>query len=266
MRKKCFYITISQSAKCFVAAVFTAICLFFGGCGSEEPLELGAWKENLYENTAEGQQKKAQESENGGNNIGERIEDKLDDAASAVSGTALGAYEKAGEAGSNVGSWFNSMFQDGMENGNATLDRLVDDTVGSKYETEENGLIKVKLDRVVDGDTLLVNYKDEVYVRLIGINTPESVHPDEEKNTQEGDAASEYLKILLEGTEYVWLEFDTNMYDDYDRVLAYVWLCKDTSDMNNMLNARLLENGVAEVMTVEPNVKYASSFSEIVAD
>ena len=46
--------------------------------------------------------------------------------------------------------------------------------------------------RVIDGDTIVVNYNgNEEKVRMIGVDTPESVHPDSSKNTEAGVSASD---------------------------------------------------------------------------
>lgn len=72
-------------------------------------------------------------------------------------------------------------------------------SVLSMNDTEESvskeTFTKAAVIRVVDGDTL-VAYVDgtEQKIRLIGIDTPESVHPDASKNTQEGIDASNYTK------------------------------------------------------------------------
>ena len=114
--------------------------------------------------------------------------------------------------------------------------------------------------RVVDGDTLIVKMGDsEKYVRLIGVNAPESVHPDETKNTPEGVAASNYLKELLPQGSLVYLEYDVDRYDSYERTLAYVYL----EDKETMVNLLLLENGYAELMTVPPNTKYEARFLSV---
>ncbi len=111
--------------------------------------------------------------------------------------------------------------------------------------------------RVVDGDTLIVNYNDvEERVRLIGIDTPESVHSDEAQNTEEGVVASEYTKSLVEGKQ-VELEFDVELRDQYDRMLAYVYVD------GVMLNKTLLEEGYAEITTYPPNVKYLDDYNAI---
>ena len=54
--------------------------------------------------------------------------------------------------------------------------------------------------RVVDGDTVKLNIGGNVEtVRLIGIDTPESVHPNKEKNVPEGKLASDHTQELLDG-------------------------------------------------------------------
>ena len=108
--------------------------------------------------------------------------------------------------------------------------------------------------RVVDGDTIEIDYYGEKEkVRLIGIDTPESVHPDADKNTDYGKVASEFTKEKLEG-QLVSLEFDVEERDKYGRLLAYVYLDGE------MFNSVLLEEGHAVVYTFPPNVKYADLF------
>jgi micrococcal nuclease len=111
---------------------------------------------------------------------------------------------------------------------------------------------------VIDGDTLKVevNGKKET-VRLLLIDTPESVHPT--KPVQPfGVEASHYVKKLLpKGTE-VELELDVRERDKYGRLLAYVWV------NGKMVNELLLEQGYARVAYVfEPNTKYVDEFRAI---
>lgn len=113
--------------------------------------------------------------------------------------------------------------------------------------------------RVVDGDTIIVDIDgEETRVRLIGIDTPESVNPNAAKNTEMGEIASAYTKELL-SHKTVYLEYDIDKTDDYDRTLAYVYL----SDGVTMVNALLMENGYASIMTIQPNSKYADTFYEL---
>lgn len=86
-------------------------------------------------------------------------------------------------------------------------------------ERAEDKYIQTKVISVVDGDTIkiIVNGKEEK-LRLIGIDTPESVHLDKKKNTKEGKIASEYTKSRLEGRD-IKVEFDVQERDKYGRLL-----------------------------------------------
>ncbi len=78
--------------------------------------------------------------------------------------------------------------------------------------------------RIVDGDTIIVNYqKKPEKVRLLRVNTPESVHPDKKQNIPMGKDASDYTKKRLKG-KYVDLEFEGPIRGRYGRLLAYVFV------------------------------------------
>lgn len=125
-------------------------------------------------------------------------------------------------------------------------------------------LTAASLVRIVDGDTIVVSMDDETYkVRLIGIDTPESVHADEDKNTIWGTYASDHTKELLDGIETVYLEFDQDQTDQYGRTLAYVWLTSDRSDMSQMLNYRIVADGYAKAKVYMPNDRYADVFADV---
>ena len=63
-----------------------------------------------------------------------------------------------------------------------------------------------KVIRVVDGDTIVVDYQGKhEKVRLLCVNTPESVHPDKKQNIPMGKVASNYAKKKL-GGKYVEIE------------------------------------------------------------
>lgn len=77
--------------------------------------------------------------------------------------------------------------------------------------------------QVIDGDTLLVSVNGtETTVRLIGIDTPETVHPTKEVEYF-GIEASSLAKNVLNGREVI-LSYDWNPVDRYGRTLAYVWI------------------------------------------
>ena len=115
---------------------------------------------------------------------------------------------------------------------------------------------------MVDGDTIIVHSPDgeRLRVRLTGINAPESVHPDENQNTDEGRDASQFMKDLLADVDMVYLEYDVSEKDQYDRTLAYVWI--DTGDTYIMINEVMLATDHAEPVYIEPNLKYANVFKQ----
>lgn len=116
--------------------------------------------------------------------------------------------------------------------------------------------------RVIDGDTIEVQRGQEaVRVRLIGVDAPESVHPEEERNTQFGEAATDYAEELLSQTAYVYLEYDREQYDSYNRLLAYVYW-DDEAPFEESLNYRLVEEGYAVNSEYKPNVKYANELQK----
>ncbi|MCP3943979.1 MAG: hypothetical protein GY710_21210 [Desulfobacteraceae bacterium] len=79
-----------------------------------------------------------------------------------------------------------------------------------------------KVLKVVDGDTIDVLYMGaKERVRLLNVDTPESVHPDKSKNTFMGQKASAYTKNRLDNKS-VDLEFESKLRGRYGRLLAYV--------------------------------------------
>lgn len=117
---------------------------------------------------------------------------------------------------------------------------------------------------VVDGDTIEVFFetgilseeKNKIYkLRFIGMDTPESKHRDEMKNTKEGQIAYQYTKEKLENQK-ITVEFDISPVDKFGRLLGYIWLDDE------MFNKHLLDIGYAKLMTVSPNVKYTNIFKE----
>lgn len=130
-------------------------------------------------------------------------------------------------------------------------------SMNKTYIQELHGIYTVT--RVVDGDTIVVSLNgEETKVRFIGIDTPESVNPDESKNTANGIIASQWTKDFLDGKQ-VYLEYDVQKTDKYGRTLAYVYLL----DGKTMVQYELLKNGLAEIMTIEPNTRYEKIFIEL---
>jgi micrococcal nuclease len=114
----------------------------------------------------------------------------------------------------------------------------------------------VEVSKFVDGDTFwITNTKgQQEKIRLIGVDAPESRRSGRKEIGYYGKEASAYVERMLDGKK-IRLEYDVGKYDRYKRTLAYVYLQDGT-----FLNAHLVENGYAMVMTVPPNVKYADLF------
>ncbi len=123
---------------------------------------------------------------------------------------------------------------------------------------QDGSFLAVKVVRVVDGDTIQVcciGWKREK-VRYIGVDTPETHHPMRGVEPY-GMEAAEANRKLVDG-KTVRLEFDVQQFDKYGRTLAYVYLEDGT-----FVNAWLVENGYAMVMTVPPNVKHQELFLKL---
>ena len=115
--------------------------------------------------------------------------------------------------------------------------------------------------RVIDGDTFECEDSDtKLTVRMIGIDTPESVAPEEsgKTNTEEGKIVSQYVADMLTGKR-VYLEFDEDRTDEYGRTLAYVFL--DVMG-KQFINEILISEGYAQCMEIEPNTRYAGLFEQ----
>ena len=104
----------------------------------------------------------------------------------------------------------------------------------------------VRVERVVDGDTIVVSLLGEKErVRLIGVDTPETVAPNRPIGCY-GPEASEFTKEQLEG-KLVKLTTSTfqRPRDDYGRLLAYVWVDLDGDGQLDNFNLELLKRGYA---------------------
>jgi micrococcal nuclease len=115
--------------------------------------------------------------------------------------------------------------------------------------------------RVVDGDTIQVRLGGaKERVRLIGIDTPETVKPNTPVQCY-GRAASAEAHRLLDGRT-VRLVGDVEPRDRYGRLLAYVYREPD----GLFVNAELARRGFARQLTIPPNVRFAERFRRLVAE
>lgn len=102
--------------------------------------------------------------------------------------------------------------------------------------------------RVVDGDTIVLKLNgQEVNCRLIGVDTPETVHPQKAVEFY-GKEASRFTSNLIKG-EYVWVAQDTgNTVDKYGRLLAYLFRQPD----GLFVKQELVRQGYAHAYLIYP--------------
>ena len=114
--------------------------------------------------------------------------------------------------------------------------------------------------RVVDGDTLALGTGERI--RLIGVNTPETVHSKKAVKAF-GKEASAFTKRMVEG-KLVRLELDplssrrSDGKDRYSRTLAYVFLQDGTH-----LNAEIIRQGYGFAVSSTPPLQYQNEFRRL---
>ncbi len=110
---------------------------------------------------------------------------------------------------------------------------------------------------VVDGDTVVIDVGGrEEPVRLIGIDTPEVFVDEGEQPDCFGPEASAFTTGLLPPGTAVRLERDVVGRDDYDRLLAYVYVVAD----GQMVNEAIIAGGFATPLSIVPNTAHAARF------
>ena len=130
------------------------------------------------------------------------------------------------------------------------------------YPPLPDNLTRARVVRVVDGDTIIVRIdRREERVRLIGINTPESVDP---RRTVEcfGKEAAANARALL-NNKTVLLEDDPSQdsRDQFGRLLRYVWL-----EDGRMVNLEQIWQGYAYEYTYNVPYRYQAIFRAAEAD
>ncbi len=100
--------------------------------------------------------------------------------------------------------------------------------------------------RAVDGDTLLL--ENGLRIRLLGVDTPETVKPEHEIEPF-GPEASEYTKNALKQVNYqIYIRLDRERVDKYGRYLAYVYLGKSPDESSRLLNEELIQQGLGRAL------------------
>lgn len=118
--------------------------------------------------------------------------------------------------------------------------------------TPDQNITIAKITNVIDGDTFTI--EGGKVVRMIGIDTPETVRPSKPVQCY-GKEASLKTQELLEGKE-VKLEKDVSETDKYNRLLRYVYI----DDI--FVNEYLVKEGYAKSSSYPPDIKYQDKFIE----
>jgi len=123
-----------------------------------------------------------------------------------------------------------------------------------QQKSNHNGIDSV-VTRVVDGDTVIINSGEKV--RLIGINTPETVDPKKQRECFGKEASDESKKILTGRTVHLETDPSQDLYDKYGRMLAYVFL-QDGTNFNQLM----IENGYGYEYTYDLPYVYQKDFKQ----
>lgn len=128
------------------------------------------------------------------------------------------------------------------------------------------------IDWISDGDTITVTIQggpEKVAIRMLGVDSPESKHVVESRNTPFGIEAAEYTKNRLNKGQTVYLTKDSTEVDDYGRLLRYIWLklpedpFDDEEVRSHMYNAQLLLDGYALANYFPDDATYYDLFCEL---
>ncbi len=112
--------------------------------------------------------------------------------------------------------------------------------------------------KVIDGDTIVLKLQNRTEtVRLLGVDTPETVHPNEPIECF-GPEASAFSKATLKTGAVVKLVRDVEPRDRFQRLLVYLYLLDGT-----FFNQLLIEQGFARTLSIEPNTAFAAQFASL---
>ncbi len=112
---------------------------------------------------------------------------------------------------------------------------------------------------IVDGDTLVARFGSRTEtIRLIGIDTPETVHPDRPVECFGPEASAFLAEVIPPGTE-IRVRRDVVARDHFDRLLGYVYRARD----DLFVNGEVVAQGFGRPLSIEPNDTYAIEFVRV---
>lgn len=123
--------------------------------------------------------------------------------------------------------------------------------------------LPARVREVVDGDTLEIEFGDgnRDRVRLLGIDTPETVDRDRPVECFGPEASARTKSLLPSGTR-IGVQRDLEARDRYGRLLVYLWRRAD----GLFVNASLVRDGFARTLSIPPNVAHRSELSAAAAE
>lgn len=127
--------------------------------------------------------------------------------------------------------------------------------------TSSTGTVAV-VTHVVDGDTVDLRFGDgrTERVRLLGIDTPETVKPNTPVQCFGPEASARTKELLTTGTD-VLIQRDAEARDRYGRLLAYIWRRQD----GLFVNRDLVDGGYARTLAIAPNNAHRADLSAAAA-
>lgn len=127
--------------------------------------------------------------------------------------------------------------------------RPITGKIGSRrYTVDQRPVRAVK--RVIDGDTIVLENNERI--RLIGVDAPETSHPDQPPEFG-GEWATKFTEHVLQNEEVV-LGYNGDRHDAHGRTRAYVYV----ANTNRLLNLELIENGYARARAFHDHPKHAA--------
>jgi micrococcal nuclease len=149
----------------------------------------------------------------------------------------------------------------------------LDQQEGNKKENVNINVEKsfiAEIERVVDGDTVVIrpeNSSTTITMRLIGINTPETVDPRKKVECFGKEASGKAKELLVKGTS-VRIENDItqNTIDKYGRMLGYIFIPNNPNGLSSstelFFNKYMIEEGFAYEYTYDKTYIYQKEFRE----
>ena len=124
-------------------------------------------------------------------------------------------------------------------------------------QPDASGRVHGSIISVADGDTVVVRFATGTEtIRLIGVDTPETVHPTKPVECFGPEASAHTKQLLPKGTK-VYVMRDAEARDRYQRLLAYVYRSGD----NLFINEDLVAGGWGVPLSIAPNDAYETDFA-----